>query len=64
MTVLAAGLDVRPDWPLRQLAALLPHGRFVEVPGVPHDLWSTHPQVWTDVVTQACADALAAPSPG
>ncbi len=53
-TVVAAEHDIRPAWPLRQLAALLPRGRLVEVPGVPHDLWSTHPQVWVDVVTAAC----------
>lgn len=54
MTVIAAEHDIRPSWPLRQLAALVPRGTFIEVPGVPHDLWSTHPQVWVDVVTSAC----------
>jgi proline iminopeptidase len=54
MTIMAAERDIRPSWPLRQLAALLQQGHFVEVPGVPHDLWSTHPQLWVDVVTRAC----------
>lgn len=54
MTIVAAERDIRPSWPLRQLAALVPRGTFVEVPDVPHDMWSTHPQVWLDVVTDAC----------
>jgi proline iminopeptidase len=54
MTVIAAGDDIRPSWPLRQLAALVPRGTFVEVPDVPHDLWSTHPNIWVDVISNAC----------
>jgi proline iminopeptidase len=54
MTMVAAGRDIRPSWPLRQLAALVRKGDFVEVPLVPHDFWATHPQVWVDVVTTAC----------
>ncbi|MGA8117996.1 MAG: alpha/beta hydrolase [Actinocatenispora sp.] len=57
MTIMAAELDIRPAWPLRQLAALVQRGAFVEIPDVPHDLWSTHPQVWVDVVTKFCHDA-------
>lgn len=52
--LLAAELDVRPAWPLRQLAELLPHGTFDVVPGVPHDFWSTHPGTWRTTVTAAC----------
>lgn len=54
MTIAAAGRDIRPSWPLRQLAALVPRGVFVEIPDVPHDFWSTHPDIWVDVVTKAC----------
>jgi proline iminopeptidase len=54
MTFLAAGEDIRPDWPLRQLAALVPRGEFRDLPGVPHDFWSTHPAVWLDVVSEWC----------
>jgi proline iminopeptidase len=46
--------DIRPPWPLRQLAALVPHGGFEEVPGVAHNLWATDPRVWVDVITRAC----------
>ncbi|KZM74403.1 hypothetical protein AWN90_25350 [Nocardia terpenica] len=51
----AAQHDIRPSWPLRQLAALVPHGRFEEVPGVAHSLWSTDPEMWVDLVTRLCA---------
>ncbi len=55
MTFLAAEQDVRPSWPLRQLAALVPEGSFQQVSAVPHDFWATHPDVWVDVVTAVCA---------
>ncbi|HVX43170.1 MAG TPA: alpha/beta hydrolase [Mycobacteriales bacterium] len=54
MTIVAAGEDIRPKWPLRQLAALVPHATYIEVPDVPHDFWSTHPQIWVDAITDAC----------
>jgi proline iminopeptidase len=54
MHFIAAGDDIRPPWPLAQLAALVPHGKFSTVPGVPHDFWFTHPEVWTKTVTNAC----------
>lgn len=54
MTLVAAALDVRPSWPLAQLATLVRRGTFATVPDVPHDFWSTHPEVWTATVTEAC----------
>lgn len=54
MTILAAENDIRPSWPLRQLAALVPRARFEEVPGVDHNFWATAPLVWVDVVTRTC----------
>jgi proline iminopeptidase len=54
MTFIAAGRDIRPSWPLAQLAALVPDGRFETVAEVPHDFWLTHPEVWTTVVERAC----------
>jgi proline iminopeptidase len=56
MTFVAASEDIRPDWPLRQLAALVPRGRFHQVLGVPHNFWSTHPAEWTQVVSELCRD--------
>lgn len=55
MHFIAAEEDIRPSWPLAQLAGLVPCARFTTVPGMPHDFWSTHPQVWTETVTNACA---------
>jgi proline iminopeptidase len=54
MAFLAAGADIRPSWPLAQLAELVPGGRFETVPDVPHDFWQTHPELWREVVTAAC----------
>jgi proline iminopeptidase len=54
MHFIAAGDDIRPSWPLEQLAALVPHGTFQTVPGVPHDFWSSHRSTWRDVVSTAC----------
>jgi proline iminopeptidase len=39
------------------MAALVPHGTFSTVPGVPHDFWYTHPEVWTETITKACTGA-------
>jgi proline iminopeptidase len=55
MQFIVAGDDIRPSWPLRQLAALLPQGTLSVVPGVPHDFWATHPETWTAAVKEACA---------
>ncbi len=41
-TFISGTEDIRPDWPTRQLAALLPNGRFVEIPGAEHVIWLTH----------------------
>jgi proline iminopeptidase len=54
MTFMAAEHDIRPSWPLRQLAVLVRGGSFKQIPGVDHNLWSTHPDVWVDHITQAC----------
>ena len=37
-----AGADMRPNWPTRQLACLLPHGRYVEIAGAGHNIWLSH----------------------
>jgi proline iminopeptidase len=55
MTFIAPADDVRPTWPLQQLAALVPLGAFEVVPGAGHDFWSTHPQLWRAVCTAACS---------
>lgn len=59
MLFIAAGDDIRPDWPLRQLAELVPGGAFEEMPDVPHHFWQTHPGLWRDTCTAACRQLLA-----
>jgi proline iminopeptidase len=56
MRFVAAAEDIRPSWPLEQLAELAPRGAVVRIPDVPHDFWSTHPETWVGVVTDACTD--------
>ena len=58
MHFVAAAEDIRPSWPLEQLAELAPLGSFARVPGVPHDFWATHPDTWVQVVTDACTGAI------
>lgn len=58
MHFVAAGEDIRPNWPLRQLAALVPRGDFQIVPEVVHDFWSTDPDLWRDVSTTTCRQLL------
>jgi pimeloyl-ACP methyl ester carboxylesterase len=54
MAFIAPQNDIRPSWPLRQLAALIPRAVFEEVPAVDHNLWANDPQIWVDVITRAC----------
>ena len=42
-TFLNGSADIRPNWPTRQLAALLPQGRYFEIEGAAHHIWLTHP---------------------
>jgi proline iminopeptidase len=54
MSFIAAGSDIRPSWPLRQLAELVPGGSFDVVRNVPHDFWATDPDLWRQTCTTAC----------
>ncbi len=36
--------DIRPNWPTRQLADLIPKGRYHEIEGAQHCPWMTHPE--------------------
>lgn len=42
-TFINGSADIRPNWPTRQLAALLPQGRYFEIEGAAHHIWLTHP---------------------
>lgn len=57
MTFIAAGRDIRPSWPLQQLAQLVPRGQFDVVEDVPHDFWSTDPRVWRELVSDRVSRA-------
>jgi proline iminopeptidase len=54
MAFIAAGRDIRPNWPLQQLAALVPGGVFEIVPDAVHDFWHTDPLTWRSTCTAAC----------
>ena len=54
MRFIGAGHDIRPNWPLRQLAALVPRGEFEFVPDVVHDFWHTDSPLWRATITDAC----------
>ncbi len=41
-TFVTAANDIRPNWPIQQLAALLPNGHCVEIEGAAHYAWLTH----------------------
>jgi len=43
VTYINAANDIRPNWPTRQLAALIPKGQYLEIPGATHYIWLTHP---------------------
>lgn len=50
----SAGDDIRPSWPVEQLAWLAPRARHSTVPGAIHDFWSTEPDRWREVITAEC----------
>ena len=54
-TFINASKDIRPSWPTRQLAALMPRGRYVEIPGAAHAIWLTHPSELRRALQEACA---------
>lgn len=37
-----ASEDIRPNWPTKQLAKLIPGARYVEISGAAHYVWLTH----------------------
>lgn len=51
--------DIRPSWPVEQVAALMPRGRFVSVPGADHDPYRTQP-----AKVRALVDAFLRSLPG
>lgn len=52
--------DIRPSWPVEQLAQLLPHASFQLIRGAEHHIWITHAEELREVLrhfVQECADA-------
>jgi len=47
--------DIRPSWPTRQLAALMPNGRYIEIAGAAHAVWLTHATELRAAVREAVA---------
>ena len=58
MSFIAAGEDIRPSWPLQQLAELVPRGTFQVVTSVIHDWWATDGDLWRETCTRACQQLL------
>lgn len=53
--------DIRPSWPTRQLAALLPNGRYVEIEGAAHTIWLTHADELRTAMREAVVHILPSP---
>ncbi|GAB2485572.1 hypothetical protein GCM10027030_19480 [Luteococcus sediminum] len=54
MSFVAAGDDIRPSWPVEQLAVLVPRGRFRSLAGLVHDFWTTDPRRWVQECVAEC----------
>lgn len=39
---ICAGSDIRPNWPTKQISRLIKNGKYIEIPGAPHQIWLTH----------------------
>jgi proline iminopeptidase len=50
VTYIGAGNDIRPNWPARQLAALIKNGRYKEIPEASHYIWITHSQELSELL--------------
>ena len=51
--LLGASQDIRPNWPIQQLAELLPKGRYREIQGAGHYPWLTHYDATSSAVNEA-----------
>jgi proline iminopeptidase len=49
-TYIGAGGDIRPNWPIRQLAKLIENGHYKEIPEANHYIWITHPQELSEML--------------
>ncbi|MCB1646199.1 MAG: alpha/beta hydrolase [Pseudomonadales bacterium] len=53
-----AGNDIRPDWPTRQLANLLPAGDYEVIAGASHVIWLSHAEALNRALNQAVSRIL------
>lgn len=60
-TFLYGANDIRPSWPVEQVAGLMPNGRFVELAGCDHFLWRGSPHTLASEIARALS---AEPEPG
>ena len=60
---ITGGNDIRPNWPTRQLADLMPNGGYVEIPGAAHHIWLTHADALRRELRKAVRDILSAHRP-
>ena len=57
-----ASEDIRPNWPTRQLAELIPGARYEEIDGAAHTIWLTHAEPLRDSL-HAAVEWLRASAP-
>jgi proline iminopeptidase len=50
--------DIRPSWPVQQIASLLPNGGFTLMEGAEHCLWLTHDQELEQVIRPFIAETI------
>ena len=58
VTYIGAGSDIRPNWPLRQLAELIKNGHYKEIPKATHYIWLTHPQELAEMLRATIRDLV------
>lgn len=47
---LYGGRDIRPSWPVEQVAALLPDAQFHRIEDADHHIWTSHPDTMRELV--------------
>lgn len=53
-TYIVGTADIRPNWPIAQLAALM-RAHYIEIDGAEHCIWMTHPSELSSALTEALA---------
>lgn len=56
-----AGDDIRPNWPTKQLVALIPGGRYYEIHDAKHFIWLTHSDALKLLLQKAVEEILLQP---